>query len=354
MIWYLNDKYKCLSRGAYTNSPHVLTRLDLSKKHKYLSLVLSQHKKSNDVNYTLSVYSTKGAFQIQDSSSNIPKNKKSIKSAWKSNCDGGPPRKGFYAANPMWSIDVESDTSLQIQCSTSKDIPVNLRLEEKEFVSRISYEPASNPMIDTGAYRNGFVATDIVKVKKGSYTLIPSAFYSGEKGQGPLSIEVRTSIPVAIREIPQYATLINRHITGKWSFDHGTACGSPNHTSYERNPTYTMRVKGEQNEYVYIRLSSLKKSETRLGLNVTLYEENKERNRKFNFPPYTSPQGKTYGAIMSSEDGVYLSGTRGVEVKALLDNCKSYVIIPSTYDPIELEFQLEVRCTGKLSLKQVR
>ena len=52
-IWYPQGS---VLEGAYTNNPHVLIRYDVEGlADKYLSLVLSQFKKSNDLCYTLSV-----------------------------------------------------------------------------------------------------------------------------------------------------------------------------------------------------------------------------------------------------------------------------------------------------------
>jgi calpain-7 len=54
-VWYPGGG-KCVLTGAYTNNQHVLIRYDAEGlQDKYLSLVLSQHKKSNDLCYTISV-----------------------------------------------------------------------------------------------------------------------------------------------------------------------------------------------------------------------------------------------------------------------------------------------------------
>ena len=58
-IWYPGKMGHCILTGAYTNNPHVLVRYDLQgQEDQYLSLVLSQYKKSSDLAYTVSCFCT--------------------------------------------------------------------------------------------------------------------------------------------------------------------------------------------------------------------------------------------------------------------------------------------------------
>ena len=132
-VWY-PDANLVLS-GAYTNNQHVLVRYDADgNDDRYLSIILSQYKKSNDLGYTLSCFCTEkfellnseklaiccplaGSWKLRDSSSDQERLSLDIGTA------GGPPGKGSFGSNPQWSVRIPSDgIQIQLKCMVPKDI----------------------------------------------------------------------------------------------------------------------------------------------------------------------------------------------------------------------------------------
>eukprot|EP00581_Thalassiosira_minuscula_P015497 CAMPEP_0183727114 /NCGR_PEP_ID=MMETSP0737-20130205/24915_1 /TAXON_ID=385413 /ORGANISM="Thalassiosira miniscula, Strain CCMP1093" /LENGTH=931 /DNA_ID=CAMNT_0025958665 /DNA_START=83 /DNA_END=2875 /DNA_ORIENTATION=+ len=192
--------------GAYTNNQHVLVRYDSAgPEDKYLSIVLSQYQKSNDLGFTLSCYCTEecqlgqperrlaicqqlvGSWKLRDGmtdkSFSLP-----LGSA------GGPLGKGSFGSNPQWSIKVPSEgMRLQLKCMAPKELPVNVILargtpgspsQRGDFndKSRRIHHLYEDPVIDTGSYRHGFAVSDVIKIPSGLYTLVASTFEVGQTG----------------------------------------------------------------------------------------------------------------------------------------------------------------------------
>jgi calpain-7 len=174
-IWYPGGK-SLLVNGAYTNNPHVLVRYDLtSPEDKYISLVLSQYHKSNDLSYTLSVFSTE-AFQLARPPKDPPLLHQ-ISDEWTESTAGGPLGQSTFQLNPMWAVGVpEEGAHLQIRCSADKTFAINIMLisvsRYGERITRVSTEP----QVDSGPYKHGFVVVDEKKVPGGYYTMVISTF----------------------------------------------------------------------------------------------------------------------------------------------------------------------------------
>jgi len=197
-IW-INRKSNCLLNGAYTNNPHVLVRYDLSKpSDKVVSLVLSQHKKSNDLGYTLSCYCTTN-FTLGRPAKELPY-KVELKSAWTRETAGGPPGSASFYNNPMWSFEVPAQgANIHIKCSTIKHIPLNVMVVRAKQKGLRVKKLGEEPVVDTGNYRNGFTATKRSCLKTGAYIIIASTFEPQQLGMFYLT--VTTSIPLRIDNI---------------------------------------------------------------------------------------------------------------------------------------------------------
>ena len=193
----------CVYTGAYTNSSHVLVRYDaIGLQDKFLSLVLSQYKKSHDLSYTLSCYCT-APFELGKPTKD-PEHITEIKSQWTQQSAGGPPSSPTFGTNPMWAIHVppevlgssQDGSFLQISCTTTRSVAVNLMLVRVDRlgsrVRRINNEPA----IDTGDYRHSFAATKLRCVPPGSYTLIVSSYYPGQTGAFTIKLLSTSKIDV--------------------------------------------------------------------------------------------------------------------------------------------------------------
>ena len=356
----MNGEEDCISKGAYSNSPHLLTRIDLAHGTGLLSLVLSQYKKSNDVNYTLSVFCTKGEFKLLKPPG-VPQIRKTLKSMWSSNSAGGPPRgTGFYSSNPMWEVSSESDFLIQLQCSTVKDLPINLRLEEKQSSSRVEFDPSQKPIINTGKYRNGFVASEIFKLKKGKYILVPSTFRPDQ--EGPFLLHINTSVPLTVSEIPCFPILFKRQVSGCWSFDSGTAQGSPNYQKYHKNPQFLIQFRNVNNRNIddvtkkiafHVHLNTTN-STRKVGMNLSIFEAVCHSNGLVCLPSNAKPTNKLCGIVSTSHDGVYLSSPLGIELTTSLKDGVSYILIPSTFEPCEVGFTLKMQSTTSMVFRNIR
>mmetsp|Transcript_22585 Transcript_22585/g.64983 ORF Transcript_22585/g.64983 Transcript_22585/m.64983 type:complete len:875 (-) Transcript_22585:4571-7195(-) len=194
----------CTYTGAYTNSSHVLIRYDaIGLQDKFLSLVLSQYQKSNDLSYTLSCYCT-APFELGKPTKD-PEHITELNSQWTSQSAGGPPSSSAFKKNPMWAIHVppgiigssQDGSFLQMSCTTAKTVAVNLMLVPVDRLgTRIERLSTADPLIDTGDYRHSFVATDLNFVPSGSYTLVISSYYPGQTGTFALKLLSTSKIEV--------------------------------------------------------------------------------------------------------------------------------------------------------------
>eukprot|EP00567_Pseudictyota_dubia_P006409 CAMPEP_0197438408 /NCGR_PEP_ID=MMETSP1175-20131217/5418_1 /TAXON_ID=1003142 /ORGANISM="Triceratium dubium, Strain CCMP147" /LENGTH=899 /DNA_ID=CAMNT_0042968133 /DNA_START=47 /DNA_END=2743 /DNA_ORIENTATION=- len=190
-MWYPGGK-KCVLRGAYTNNCHVLVRYDVAgPEDKYLSLVLSQYQKSHDLGFTLSCFCT-NSFKLGQPMKDQPMST-SISSEWTEPSAGGPIGQEFFRNNPMWSLVVPAEGAfVQTRCSSVKTFAINVLLIEVDSPGKRIHSIDRKPVIDTGDYRHGFVATNAIWVPGGKYTLVASTFHRGQTGR--FQIELKSSV----------------------------------------------------------------------------------------------------------------------------------------------------------------
>ena len=196
-IWYPGKSGNCCLTGAYTNNPHVLVRYDvLCEADKHLSLVLSQYQKTNDLRYTLSLYSTE-SFVLSKPRAPLTN---CIKRSGYLNVDGGPLGSKQVVRNPMFALTVAEDkTIMEVNVSTAKNIALNLIVLP---VARAGHrlEQASGPaVVDSGKYRHGFVVTERTVLRAGSYVLMVSCFTPQQEGK--FDLECRSSQPTELRSL---------------------------------------------------------------------------------------------------------------------------------------------------------
>lgn len=117
-IWYPHGPHSLIN-GAYTNNPHVLVRYDVTgPADEFISLVLSQYEKSNDMNYTLSCFCTE-PFSLGNPEKDLPETRE-LSGSWTPASAGGPVGKDSFFINPMYVVTIPSDATIQIRCSTVK------------------------------------------------------------------------------------------------------------------------------------------------------------------------------------------------------------------------------------------
>jgi len=159
----------------------VLVRYDVEDKaDKYLSLVLSQYKKSNDLNYTVSCFCTEN-FHFGKPEKDL-EHSVELSSAWSTYSAGGPIGQANFVNNPQFSLHVEKGTTLQLKLSTSTTLAANVIMVPVRSYGDTIEKATNEPLIDSGKYRHGFVATEKKAVKPGGYACIVSNFHKGQTG----------------------------------------------------------------------------------------------------------------------------------------------------------------------------
>lgn len=197
-VWYPGGEH-CTLNGAYSNNPHVLVRYDVSgPSDKYLSLVLSQYKKSRDLSFTLSCFCTEH-FSLTRPAAELAICRV-VNSEWTVSSAGGPPGAQGFDGNPMWAVLVpRGGACVQIRCSAVKSFAVNVMLVQVDCYGKRVKWIHETPCINSGDYRHGFVATERKQVPEGSYTLICSTFHPGQTGK--FQLKVNSSRPLNVEPI---------------------------------------------------------------------------------------------------------------------------------------------------------
>lgn len=197
-IWYSRSKRNVLT-GAYTNNPHCLVRYDVTDPaDKYLSIVLSQFEKSHDLGYTLSCFCTE-RFTLGRPAKELPFSR-SLNSSWTLTNAGGPIGKKSFYMNPMYAVLIpEGGCTIQIQCLVPKTMATNVMLVPVDSYGRRVTKILSDPPVDSGNYRHGFVVTERTKIEGGAYTLIVSSYSPGEAAN--FRVKLSSSMKLKIDEI---------------------------------------------------------------------------------------------------------------------------------------------------------
>ena len=174
--------------GCYTNNPHVLVRYDIrDSDDKHLALVLSQYKKSNDLNYTLSCYCTED-FGLSSPEPHL-ENHTEISSTWSTYTAGGPIGCDTYNANPQYSILIpynatspQQSVEIQVSVASTTTTAINALLVPVRSYGEKFLNASGRPIIDTGNYRHGFVVSNRTSIPPGAYTLVVSNYHAGQTG----------------------------------------------------------------------------------------------------------------------------------------------------------------------------
>jgi Calpain large subunit, domain III len=198
-IWYPGKSGDCVLTGIYTNNPHVLVRYDIEgPEDAYLTAVLSQYKKSNDLGYTLSCYCTE-EFSLGKPQTDL-KHTKSINSGWTTSLSGGPLGRSTFRFNPMFALWVPEDgTILQMAATTSTTSAVNIICFAVTNFGQGFDHSFGDPLLDSGNYRHGFVVTRRKKLNKGPYVIVVSNFHKDEVAS--FLLKIMSSIKVQVEVI---------------------------------------------------------------------------------------------------------------------------------------------------------
>lgn len=215
--------------GAYSNNPHVLVRYDIEDPNEeFLSLVLSQYKKTNDIAYTLSCFCTE-SFSFDHPEKELPEIK-AFSGQWTLENAGGPVGQDDFFRNPMYLVVVPSESTVQIQCSTVKTYSRELNSDQEYFRTQSqaltnpsllllvnvmlvglnkqrkgdysSYRELvkmrGRPVIESGIYRYGFTTTYRQTIPAGEYVLVLSTFRKDQVGAYKATVKSSTKLQISI------------------------------------------------------------------------------------------------------------------------------------------------------------
>lgn len=164
---------------------------------KHLSLILSQYKKSNSLNYTISCFCTEN-FHLGKIGKDL-EHQREISSTWTTYTAGGPIGQTSFIKNPQFAVRLASTTTVLILLSTTTTVAANLLLVPVTKMGAKIDSTTSDPVIDTGKYRHGFVASEKKTLKGGTYALIVSNFHVDQTGL--FTVKFASSKPVTIEKI---------------------------------------------------------------------------------------------------------------------------------------------------------
>ena len=173
-VWYPGRSGNCVLTGAYTNNPQLLVRYDISSaEDKYLVLVLSQYKRSDDLAYTLSCYCTEN-FSFGKAQTDLVY----CKDVRGDLCSaGGPVGSNEYSENAMVALSVPGQGGLVQFCLTvPKMVAVNVLLFRTSKYGDNLQGARGKAVVDSGNYRHAFVVTQRQHLPGGSYVAVISSF----------------------------------------------------------------------------------------------------------------------------------------------------------------------------------
>ncbi|GKZ00309.1 hypothetical protein MPSEU_000983800 [Mayamaea pseudoterrestris] len=196
-IWYAGKGGDCILTGAYTNNPHVLVRYDLQgQEDQFLSLILSQYKKSNDLNYTLSCFCTE-PFILTRPPKDLPLCIE-LFSQWTDEKAGGALGTKYAYNNPQFALATPTGGSMiQITVTTIRTSAICFILVPvAAYGQAVTASNVVKPIIDTGKYRHGFVASERQLLPHGTYTLLVTNYDRGKIASFELKISSSAKIKV--------------------------------------------------------------------------------------------------------------------------------------------------------------
>lgn len=181
------------------DNPHVLVRYDVTgPADRFLSLVLSQYKKQNDVPYTLTCFSA-DPFELSKPEEDL-KHKVKLSSAWTEGKSGGPIGSNTYKDNPSFAVYVPKDgAEIQVEVSTSQSSAVHVDMVPVSTFGDGMDRATGEYVIDSGNYRHGFLVTERERVAAGAYCLLISNFTPGMLGS--FHVVVSSSVRIIVEEM---------------------------------------------------------------------------------------------------------------------------------------------------------
>ncbi|KAF5383408.1 hypothetical protein D9757_006162 [Collybiopsis confluens] len=317
-------RQKLSNKGAYTNSPHVLTRTKVPPLNNSasLSILALCEGSSEDLGFDLTIYVSRHLklawekdvvkFPFSEPLEGTLTNKNS----------GGNHTHPTFLLNPQYHLRVgppkQSSSRTKERTifvvETNKDLPIQL----------ICFRPSQKNITATsGMYTYG-LARVTTQLAPGDYTVIISAFEPFQTGAYTLTVNSFAQFDMST--IPQEGAGMYRK-TAKGSWNASSAAGAPSFNRYFQNPIFEVNLPSQAQ--IQIRLQLLRPSSS-ISLNVTVYSasENLASDRH----------------VMTS--GPYDDAITGVITLLTSLPAGRYWVVPSTYNPgTQTDFQLIVFST---------
>ena len=365
--------------GLYTNDPHNLIRFDVDPAILNMdsgtvayTFVLSQLSKSRDISYTITVLSTRPF--LLNRTPGLPSNQIPIQDAWKEGISsGGSLSHEFFNINPQYRLTVyKNPTEVHFQMfypadiqgsisvfSNSTMIPVGAtRVEDvgkgvKIIPDRTDVAAEDDEVMSSGPYRTGYCHCSGV-LPVGTYNVILSNYQPSMVG-GLRGVCASGSKNVSLEAIPhEGAGYHGIKLQGEWNIGNGTAAGCNNHGNYLKNPQWRIDIpvtsKTSNNGYkgaIFFGARLRILNSTPVPMNISVYLITGEPIEGSVLPVSNAKKGPKK-ALLSSTNGIYTNLNCGVKIPiSLLERNElarvvSLAIIPSTFDPLEASFNIDI------------
>ena len=395
--------------GSYTNDPVNLIRFDIDPKTLSqesgtvgLTLVMTQIRKSSDISYTLSVFSTRPF--ILSRTPPLPMHQIKIKSAWEEGNfqnSGGPLWSHKFDTNPLYRLVVtKSPAHVHLQmfypskvqasifvfscgtlvpnshvvpyslstslfssfptiffcylCTSSVPTPIHITRPQQvpdstgKLVFDREIDDKSAAVMKSEKYSYGFCCCSKL-LQPGGYNVVFSKYHEDMTGN-IVGICASSTPSISLIPIPPEGEgFFKKVVNASWEPD-VTAVGCSNLGKYLDNPMYRLDILNTQQQPIVISARlRLDESTPPVPMNISIYsivgEPISDTQTCHGIPVLRSTHPKR--ALLTSNKGVYVD-SRSVRIPPSTIECTaetramSLAIIPSLFDQTASMFSLEV------------
>ncbi|KAI9199322.1 uncharacterized protein BJ171DRAFT_216174 [Polychytrium aggregatum] len=225
-------------KGVYMNSPHNLVRLMINPGPHAYGIVISQHRQTQALSFSLKVQSLL-PFSMTTISDPPGTLEQQVTGNWEDENAGGSISHWTHMNNPNYRVSIPEATSMVVMLEGPNDVPINIKiLRGGQRAAHIT--SSSDIVVSSGDYRHGFCYLELANINAGEYTLIPSTFSPGQKGLYVLTF--KTKCPLTITPIPlEGHGMIKRVFKSQWIPD-VNAGGNSQSPNYHKNPKLILRA----------------------------------------------------------------------------------------------------------------
>ncbi|KAG7091220.1 hypothetical protein E1B28_010271 [Marasmius oreades] len=336
------------TKGSYTNSPHILARLPISRSYlseqssAILSIsVLYDGQLTTEVGYTISVYAKSHLKLTWGKRPETTMFVETIPGSFNNRTAGGNPTYPSFMFNPQYHLrlsperaSVRTKGRVMLTVEGSKDLPMQIMVVWSQGQRII--EPSEKDIVTTsGPYSYG-VARLSTQLLPGDYNVIVSAFEPGYTGD--FKVTVASSLRFNLANVPQEsAGMFTKIRRDAWSG--ASAAGAPSFDRYFENPVFEFSLSAAAKVQVRLQLDQSYMSSS---LNVAIYSASQK----------TSPDNPDN--YLATSRG-YSDALTGVITPLVHLPKGKYWIVPSTYNPgMKAPFKLIVYSTVVVEPERVK